>query len=301
MTEPVVHSGKDLGIFRDFPVELLARIEPGLFLDVGAAYGQKTSAMLRASPASRLIAFEPFPGNLPSLRALAASDPRVTVRPVAVGAQTGSAKLFVPSKISSAFEKVGLPTGGSVVGTLKRRPLRRAEEVHEVPLVRLDDEIDEPVRFLKMDIQGSEYAALMGARRLFAERGVDYAYIEFNGDRRVLNFLARHGYTIFDCSYMAWPSRFVLRHWFRRSGRWRPQGEVLAKLHLTNGMTAYRYWPKVPFRSFACYCVWFAYMRLFVSGLQTDLFCVHRSKRNAFAQACVDARGSMRKPDPAKG
>jgi hypothetical protein len=76
---------------------------------------------------------------------------------------------------------------------------------------------------------------------------------------------------------------------------------VLAKLHLTNGMTAYRYWPKVPFRSFARYCVWFAYMRLFVSGLQTDLFCVHRSKRNAFAQACVDARGSMRKPDPAKG
>ena len=37
---------------------------------------------------------------------------------------------------------------------------------HRVPVVRMDDIIDEPISFLKMDIEGSEASALEGAERL---------------------------------------------------------------------------------------------------------------------------------------
>ena len=41
----------------------LANLEPGLMLDVGAAAGHMSRLMLRHSPRSHVIAFEPFPGN----------------------------------------------------------------------------------------------------------------------------------------------------------------------------------------------------------------------------------------------
>jgi len=284
-----IQCGRELGFLDDFPVDLLAQLEPGLMLDVGAAIGFKTRAMLNANPSSRVVAFEPFPGNLESLESLAAQDSRVVMRPVAIAERTGTVKLFVAAVIKRPG--LALPLGSSNVGRLRPRPWNRSEQVHAVPVARLDDEIREPVRFLKIDIQSSEFRALTGAARLFEDHGVDYLYVEFSGDWRVLRLLERRGYVIFDGAYFAWPERFAPRNWFRRGdARHLPDGEIVRDFRLASGARGRILWPRVPFRSFALYCAWFIAMRLFVSGLQTDLFCVHRSKLAAFAQAAAKAR-----------
>lgn len=57
-----------------------------------------------------------------------------------------------------------------------------AVEYHEtLPMVRIDDVVKEHVNFMKMDCQGCEYQAILGAEKLFKEHGVDYMYFEFSG------------------------------------------------------------------------------------------------------------------------
>jgi len=57
-------------------------------LDVGAAAGSTTRQMLQNSPQSRVIAFEPFPGNFPHFERTIGGDPRVTFVKAAVGPET---------------------------------------------------------------------------------------------------------------------------------------------------------------------------------------------------------------------
>jgi precorrin-6B methylase 2 len=58
----MINSGQSLFGERSTSVyDVLAHLEPGLMLDVGAASGGTTALMLRRSPQSRVIAFEPFP------------------------------------------------------------------------------------------------------------------------------------------------------------------------------------------------------------------------------------------------
>lgn len=289
-----VNSGRTSGVLRQFPAALLSRFEPGLFVDVGAAVGRMTKLMLKANPASRVIAYEPFAGNLTYLQQLADADPRIAVRPVAVADHDGSARLYVASVVATDDETIGTRTGASNIGHLTRNRPARDRNVHEVPVVRLDSEIHSAVRFLKMDIQGSEYKALKGARTLIETKGVDFLYIEFNGDLRVLRFLDAHDYVVFDCVYLAWPSRWAPRNLFRKTKTLRlPRWKTVREIYLSTGVWARLVWPRVPFRSFTLYCAWFAFMRLFVCGLQTDLFCVHRSQIDAFARMSREARLQM--------
>jgi FkbM family methyltransferase len=291
MTSNIVHPGRGTGVAGRFPGGLLKRLEPGLFVDAGAAFGDKTRQMLDASPASRVVAYEPFAGNLAHLDRLAADDPRITVRPVALGARAGTAKFaagpVVPPDAPPAF-----PIGASVVGKI----VRGGAAAQDVPVVSLDEDLaGAHIRFLKLDVQGSERAVLDGARGLLDAGRIDYILCEFNGDLRLLRFLAARGYTMFDCLYMAWPSRWAPRNWFaapaaRTLPAWPPNIEVI----LATGAIARNVWPPVPMRSFAGYCAWFAFMRAFVCGLQTDLLCVHRSQAERFAQICFEAQTEMR-------
>ena len=45
--------------------KFVANFEPGLILDVGAAAGYYSAFMVQLSPKSKVLAFEPFPGNWP--------------------------------------------------------------------------------------------------------------------------------------------------------------------------------------------------------------------------------------------
>jgi len=279
----VINSGRQLTFHSKYPAELIASLESGLIVDIGAATGETTLTARKANPASRVIAYEPFPGNLPYLERAVKDDSMVTVRPVAVSDYEGSGKLFLPSIISDRTRVAG----SSRVGKLNPFPFRKAVAKVEVPVIRLDDEIREHVRFLKIDIQIGEFHVLNGARGLISKYGIDLIYVEFRGDLRLLRLLDRANYTIIDCAYMAWPHSRYFRNVFRAKPDWTiPNWEVLRTGNLSTGHRARHVWPRIPFRSFAGYCAWFYFERIFVTGLQTDLLCIHKSFQDEFEKLC---------------
>jgi len=247
--------------------------------------------MRKANPDSRVIAYEPFPGNLPYLERSLRSDPMGTVRSAAVSDYEGVGTLRLPSVIDGREKRWADVAGSSRVGKLNSFPFRKAVAKVEVPVIMLDREIHEHVRFLKIDVQVGEFHVLNGARKLMARYGIDLIYVEFRGDVRLLRLLDASGYTIMDCAYMAWPHRRYFRNFFRARPDWKiPDWEVLRTFALANGHRARRVWPRVPFRSFVSYCAWFYFERIFVTGLQTDLLCVHESFWDEFQGLCLKAR-----------
>jgi FkbM family methyltransferase len=279
----IVNSGRELTFLSKYPADLIASLAAGLIVDVGAATGETTLTARKANPACRVISYEPFPGNLTYLERAVKDDPMVTVRPVAVADYEGSGTLFLPSIISDRKRVAG----SSRVGKLNPFPFRKAVAKVRVPVIRLDDEIREHVRFLKVDIQVGEFHVLNGARGLISQYGIDLIYVEFRGDLRLLRLLDQSGYTIIDCAYMAWPHRRYWRNLFRAKLDWTiPNLEVLRTGDLSTGQRGRHVWPRVPVRSFAGYCAWFYFERIFVTGLQTDLLCVHKSYQDEFEKLC---------------
>jgi FkbM family methyltransferase len=123
-------------------------------LDVGANKGEILREMVRAAPLGAHVAFEPIPRLAARLRR---KFPGVSIHQVAIADATGE----------SGFVLVQRAPGYS---GLRRRvyPWEDPRIVKiRVNVARLDDlATDEPVRFMKLDIEGGEYHALLGARKL---------------------------------------------------------------------------------------------------------------------------------------
>ncbi len=179
----------------------LSSMSPGLMLDVGAAAGWLAARMLEASPRSRVVAFEPFPGNHHFIETKLGSDSRARIVKKAVSNGNAPMKFYVASTVVNGTGIWTGMDGYSSAGLIVPSNDRRAENAITVPTCRLDDEINEPVRFLKMDVQGGEFGVLDGARKLFDERGVELVLAEYTGDPKVIKFLARRGYALFDTDY----------------------------------------------------------------------------------------------------
>jgi len=145
LSSPVAHA-------QYFPDDLFGLSEAEVFVDCGAYDGDSLHIFFERQPTFRgtFIAVEPDPINLQSLKQYVATLPddwrdRVKILPQAVGARREIVR----------FAATGLASAGiSSTGTL---------EVESVPL----DEMLEDMRptFIKMDIEGAEVNALIGARR----------------------------------------------------------------------------------------------------------------------------------------
>jgi FkbM family methyltransferase len=144
LSSPVEHA-------QYFPDDLIRLSENEVFVDCGAYNGDSVSSFFMRQPAfkGKYIAIEPDPINLQFFKQYMATLPddlrnRVELVPMAVGAQRELVR----------FAATGLASSGiSSVGTL---------EVESVPL----DEIleNESPTFIKMDIEGAEVEALIGAQ-----------------------------------------------------------------------------------------------------------------------------------------
>jgi FkbM family methyltransferase len=128
----------------------------GTALDVGAWLGPWSRRMLRF--ADRVVAIEAHP-QLAAL--LTRTDSRLTVVHAAASDTTGQVLLRIPPG--------GPSIGISSVATGDRAGSVARDGDHVLVPQRTIDELDlDDVRFVKMDIEGHEYAALLGARQTIA-------------------------------------------------------------------------------------------------------------------------------------
>ncbi|MEM1116498.1 MAG: FkbM family methyltransferase [Bacteroidota bacterium] len=133
-------------------------IRPATVLDGGANAGQFARAAIETFPEADVIAIEPLPDLVETLRQNLADATRTRVEATALGSASGSLRFFRTdySLASSAL-----------------RPLDAAGVTEvEVPVTRLDDLVDasalaRPV-LLKLDLQGYELEALRGAEAVLA-------------------------------------------------------------------------------------------------------------------------------------
>lgn len=248
--------------------KFVANLEPGLILDVGAAAGYYSAFMVQLSPKSKVLAFEPFPGNWPHFEKRVGDNPSIVLRKEAVAGETGSVKFYVASTVQGSEAGWSTMQGYSSIGRIVAKNHPKVGEAIEVPAVRLDDVVHEHVRFCKMDVQGGELAVLRGADRLIKEHGVDVFYIEFGGEVEILKLLSERGYVLFDSEYL-----LVIRKQKPVSEKWNITGPV----KLSTGDEAYYAWPKDIPRSIGNYCAWIKEQTGLLGGVFSDVVAVHQS------------------------
>ncbi len=151
---------------------------PVVALDVGAASGAWTRAVLQRVPAATVYAFEPVESSFAQLAANL--DGVAHVHRCALGAAVGSAEMFAPT------------TADGFVGehaSLYKRDISGSrlsvDPIGSVPVRTLDEFCAEMaiahVDLLKLDTEGHELAVITGAERMLAGRAVSAIQLEFGG------------------------------------------------------------------------------------------------------------------------
>lgn len=150
--------------FRETSVHLLpfGSLEHlGCVIDVGANVGRWSTLLLRVASPSALLAVEPAPAVIPTLREALAPWPIATVLPVAAGPQTGNVDFHITAHSHNASvmtprteEMEAIYGGGWTVQDVIK--------VSQRPLDDLAHTFNE-VSILKIDVQGYETAVLSGA------------------------------------------------------------------------------------------------------------------------------------------
>ena len=140
-----------------------------IMLDLGANIGFYT--MLSRSIVGengRVFAFEPSPRNANLIRASIEENSftNVTVVEAAVSGDTGVSKLYVSPNINSAHSLLDLD--------FKYDEGWKREKTIDVKVITIDDYLEKKVGdlkvdFIKMDIEGSEFHAIKGMRKVLDE------------------------------------------------------------------------------------------------------------------------------------
>jgi FkbM family methyltransferase len=164
------------------------------FIDVGANIGQYTWFASQSLPGGEIVAIEADPRLVEELRVCAAgwassSGTSITVIHAAIADQRGEIPFYRDADVTT--------------GSIWNRPT--AQDVLTVPARRLDDLVDPgEATLVKIDIEGAEYRALLGARRLLDASNVSFL-VELHGwgdpelkkyPVDVAMFMMRSGYSV---------------------------------------------------------------------------------------------------------
>lgn len=185
---------------------LVARPKPVIF-DIGANAGQTATHFRSLFPDAIIHCFEPFPESFDLLSSSLAGDKLVELHQMALSDKSGSSKLNVnrfkaTNSLLSSDRRASYYWGDNVLDT---------DDEIEVATQTVDNfcrERDiEHIDILKLDVQGAEYAVLLGAREMLTSQSIDIVYMEmitaptYVGQRKIHEYLAlfeSHDYELFD-------------------------------------------------------------------------------------------------------
>ncbi|MBO3761556.1 FkbM family methyltransferase [Ciceribacter sp. L1K22] len=143
-------------------------------IDAGANVGLATFYLKTKFPTAKVLALEPVPHIAALLKHNVQSCKMndVEVREVAVSASSGTVELIVDNS-------------NSLAGSLTTRQLSKSKDVERivVPTVALGELLERPVDFLKLDIEGVEFDAIIEAGDRL--RNVHYLFCEYHADQEV--------------------------------------------------------------------------------------------------------------------
>lgn len=143
-------------------------ISPGMTVaDIGANIGIYTRMFSALTGATGHVhAFEPAPANFEKLEATVSGLSNVSLRHAAVGAGSGTIKLYVSNELNVDHRTFDSGDGRASI---------------DVPLVKLDDYFSpgQRVDFIKIDVQGYELSVLQGAERILRENRDIRIFMEF--------------------------------------------------------------------------------------------------------------------------
>jgi FkbM family methyltransferase len=152
-------------------------LKPGdLAFDIGAHVGDRTASFRRLG--ARVVAVEPQPALVRTLRLLYALDRGVTVEPVAVGRSEGSVELRLNPRnptVATASDAFIKAADGAVGWEGQRWTKTRT-----VPITTLDALIARhgAPRFAKIDVEGFEDEVLAGLSRPLPALSLEFTTIE---------------------------------------------------------------------------------------------------------------------------
>lgn len=164
-------TGWDLSEEVDAAVATLMTKQPTVF-DIGANVGEWTRIFQQRVPGARVFLFEPAMGCHEYLTPLLGES--VTLVPCAVGAEKGSAQLWSSAK-----------TDGTASLHVHRETyfVGRDYRPSEVEVTTIDNFLDESsivaVDFMKLDLEGHDFAALQGATQALADGKIRALSFEF--------------------------------------------------------------------------------------------------------------------------
>jgi FkbM family methyltransferase len=257
-----IKSGKEF--FGPAPLafwKVLSHVPPGLMIDVGAGAGVYTNYMAEASPESRIVSYEPFPGNHKYLIKATQHNPNIRLEFKAVGNRGCKAKFYVSEAVKTGNQTWSKYLGYSSVGFIV--PNDYNGDTIDVECIRLDDIYDETIRLLKIDVQGFEFNVLDGASRLSSVHGIDLMFVEIVNEIELLALILGRGYQVYTQIYtILVRDNCDLSNW-----------DIMHELTLSTGRRALQGWPKYTPSTVSDYDLWYKSESQRVGHFFTDLVC----------------------------
>ena len=174
----------------------IARTNPKLIIDAGANVGDYSILANQIMPACKIYAFEPVEATFQYL--LSNIKDLKNVMPIKKGLFKENCELainlFASNEHSSIYDIEGLPIG--------------SDQQQKIELVRGDDFIKDnqidSIDFLKLDVEGAEYDALLGFENAIKHGTIkavqfEYGYINISTKKLLVdyyNFFEANGYIV---------------------------------------------------------------------------------------------------------